>query len=133
LLTKSQHHAMWPILLFFDVNSVNITFPSFKSTIFRGDQILQHVLNFFFYNPWYSGQLTRITTNPRIHWTPCKPSRQVRHRGGDRRTRWDLNPRCIGRKTLPRSLGYQPRCCLNFFKCTGNNYYFLKYFLYKNI
>jgi len=37
---------------------------------------------FFFGNPGCPGQLTRTTTNPRTHWTPCKPSRQVRHRAG---------------------------------------------------
>jgi len=40
---------------------------------------------FFLYNLGCPGQLTRTTTNPRTHWTPCKPNRQVRHRGGDRR------------------------------------------------
>jgi hypothetical protein len=50
----------------------------------------------YIYNPWCPGQLTRITTNPRTHWTPCKPSRQVRHRGGDKRACWSLNPGCKG-------------------------------------
>jgi len=42
---------------------------------------------FFIYNPRCPGQLTRTTTNPRAHWTSCKPSKQIKHRGGDRRTR----------------------------------------------
>jgi len=32
-------------------------------------------------------QLTGTTTIPQTHWKPCKPRRQVRHRGGDRRAR----------------------------------------------
>jgi len=47
---------------------------------------------FFFFNPRCPGQLTRTTTNPRTHWTPYKPSRQVKHRGDDRRARWGSNP-----------------------------------------
>jgi hypothetical protein len=65
---------------------------------------------FFFFNLGCPDQLTPITTNPRIHWTPCKPSRQVRHRGGDRRARWDSNPGDRGKETLPLPLGQKPRC-----------------------
>jgi hypothetical protein len=65
---------------------------------------------FFFGNPGCPGQLTRTTTNPRTHWTPCKPSRQVRHRGGDRRARWGSNPGDRGKETLPLPLGHKPRC-----------------------
>jgi hypothetical protein len=64
----------------------------------------------FFYNPGCPGQLTRTTTNPRTHWILCKPSRLVRHHGGDRRAHWDLNPGCRGKETLPRPLGHKPRC-----------------------
>jgi len=39
---------------------------------------------YFFYNPGCPGQLARTTTIPRVYWTSCKPSRQVRHREGDR-------------------------------------------------
>jgi hypothetical protein len=66
--------------------------------------------SFFFGNPGCSGQLTRTTTNPRTHWTPCKPSRQVRHRGDDRRARWGSNPGDRGKETLPLPLGHKPRC-----------------------
>ena len=65
---------------------------------------------FFFDNPRYPGQLTSTTTKPQTQWTPCKPSRQVRHREDDRRARWDLNSEYRGRETLPRSLGHKPRC-----------------------
>jgi hypothetical protein len=53
---------------------------------------------FYFDNPGCPGQLTRTTTNPRIHWTLCKPSRQVRHRGDNKHACWDLNPGCRGRE-----------------------------------
>jgi hypothetical protein len=46
---------------------------------------------FFFDNPGCPGQLARTTTIPRVYWTSCKPSRQVRHRGGDRRAHGELN------------------------------------------
>ena len=65
---------------------------------------------FFFYNPGCPGQLMRTTTNSRTHWTPCKHSRQVRHRVGNRRARWGLNQGCRDRETLPRPLGHKPRC-----------------------
>ena len=65
---------------------------------------------FFFGNPRCPGQLTRTTTNPRTHWTPCKPSRQVRHRGGDMRARWGSNPGDRGKETLSLPLGHKPRC-----------------------
>ena len=57
-----------------------------------------------------SGQLTRTTTNPRAHWTSCKPSEHVRHRGGDRRAQWGSNP-CAeeGNKSLP-PLGHNLMC-----------------------
>jgi hypothetical protein len=57
----------------------------------------------------------RTTTNPLIHWTPCKPSRQVRHRGGDRRVCWGSNPGDRGKETLPLPLGHKPRCNLFLF------------------
>jgi len=66
-----------------------------------------------------SSQLTRTTTNPQTHWTPCKPSRQVRHRGDDRRAHWDLNLGCIGREIVSRPLGYKPRCLLSTFESIG--------------
>ena len=40
----------------------------------------------FFYNPGCPGQFARTTTIPRIYWTSCKPSRQVRHHGNDKHT-----------------------------------------------
>ena len=39
---------------------------------------------FFIYNLGCSDQFTRTTTNSWIHLTPCKPSSQIRHRGGDK-------------------------------------------------
>ena len=65
--------------------------------------------SFFFGNPGCPGQLTRTTTNPRTHWTPCKPSRQVRYRGDDRRARWDSNPGDKDKKTLSLLLGHKSR------------------------
>jgi hypothetical protein len=65
---------------------------------------------FFFFNPRCPGQLTRTTTNPRTHWTPCKPSRQVKHRGDDRRARWGSNPGDRDKETLSLPLGHKPRC-----------------------
>ena len=47
------------------------------------------------------GQLTRTTINSWTHWTPCKASRQVKHRGGDRRARWGSNLGDRKKKTLP--------------------------------
>jgi hypothetical protein len=70
-------------------------------------------LFFFFYNSGCPGQSTRTTTNPRAHWTPCKPSRQVRYRGSDKYARWGLNSGCRSRKTLS-PLGYKHRCALSF-------------------
>ena len=55
-------------------------------------KVLKIFFFFFFGNPWCPGQLTRTTTNPRAHWTSCKPSEHVRHRGGDRRTQRESNP-----------------------------------------
>jgi len=55
---------------------------------------------FFFGNPVCPGQFTRTTTNFRTHWIPCKPSRQVRHRGDNRHARWDSNPYNKGKETL---------------------------------
>jgi len=53
--------------------------------------IVDRYFYFFFYNPGCSGQLTRTTTNLWTSLTPCKPSRQVRHRGGDRRAQRESN------------------------------------------
>jgi hypothetical protein len=80
----------------------NLTFQAIKKCRFMD--------SFFFGNSGCPGQLMRTTTNPRTHWTPCKPSRQVRHHGGDRRTRWDSNPCDRGKETLPLPLGHKPRC-----------------------
>ena len=66
-----------------------------------------YVLFFFFGNPGYPGQFTCTTTNSRTHWTPCKPSRQVRHRGGDRRVRWGSNPGDRGKENLTSAAGLQ--------------------------
>jgi hypothetical protein len=65
---------------------------------------------FFLGNLRCSVQFMYITTNLRIHWTPCKSSRQVRHREDDKRARWDSNPGDRGKETLPLPLGYKPRC-----------------------
>jgi len=62
---------------------------------------------FFLGNPGCPGQLTRATTNPRTHWTPCKPSRQVRHHGGDRRACWGSNLGERGKETLPLPLSHK--------------------------
>jgi hypothetical protein len=40
---------------------------------------------YFFYNSRCSCKLARTTTISRVYWTSCKPSRQVRHHGGNRR------------------------------------------------
>jgi hypothetical protein len=58
------------------------------------------------------GQLARTMTNPTTHWTPCKPSGHVRHRGDDRRAHEDSNPGAAGGdKPLPPP-GQDPRCML---------------------
>ena len=62
------------------------------------------LLFFFFGNSGCLGQFTRTTTNLRTHWTPCKPSRQVKHHGDDRRARWGSNPGDRGKETLPLPL-----------------------------
>lgn len=41
----------------------------------------------YIYNSRCLGQLTRIITNLRIHWTSCKFNKQVKHRGNDRHTK----------------------------------------------
>jgi hypothetical protein len=57
---------------------------------------------FFFDLRGCPGQLARTTTNLTAHWTPCKPSGYVRHRGGDRRAHEDSNPGAVeGDKPLP--------------------------------
>jgi hypothetical protein len=48
----------------------------------------------YFDNPGCPGQLTCTTTNSRIHWISCKPSRQVRHRGDNKYACRGLNPGC---------------------------------------
>ena len=53
------------------------------------------------------GQLARITTNLTAHWTLCKPSGHIKHRGDDRHAHEDSNSRAAEwNKLLP-----QP-CCL---------------------
>jgi hypothetical protein len=61
---------------------------------------------FFFNNSGCSGQLMRTTTNLRIHWTSCKPSEHVKHRGSDRRVQWELNPNTEKRNKSFPSLDY---------------------------
>ena len=56
---------------------------------------------YIFDNPGCPGQLTHTMTNFRIHWTSCKPSKQVKHRESDRHARWGLNPGCRSRESLP--------------------------------
>jgi hypothetical protein len=70
---------------------------------------------FFFGNSGCPGQFTHTTTNPQIYWTPCKPSRQIRHYGDDRRARWGSNPGDRGKETLSLPLGHKPRCILFLF------------------
>jgi hypothetical protein len=55
---------------------------------------------FFFDNPEYLDQLVRTMINLRTHWTPCKPSKQVKHRRSNIHARWGLNPWYLGRETL---------------------------------
>jgi len=50
-----------------------------KKKMYWGDALF-----FLIDKPGYPGQLARTTTIFRVYWTSCKPSRQVRHRGGDR-------------------------------------------------
>ena len=92
---------------------IQIDYTKKKTIIKISKYILTHFLIFmifFFCNPGCPGQLTRTAINPRIHWTPCKPSRQVRHRGGDRRARWGSNLGDKDKETLPLPLGYKLRC-----------------------
>lgn len=65
-----------------------------------------HPLFFFFYL-WCPGQLTRTKTNLRIHWTPCKSSKQVRHIKDNRHARWGSNK---NKEIFPLSRGHKPRC-----------------------
>jgi hypothetical protein len=44
--------------------------------------------SYFVFIPGCAGQFAYTMTNFRTHWTLYKPSRQVRHRGDDRRVRW---------------------------------------------
>jgi hypothetical protein len=46
----------------------------------------------FFYLCGCLGQLARTTTNLTAHWTPCKPSRHVRHHEDNRHAHEDSNP-----------------------------------------
>jgi hypothetical protein len=65
---------------------------------------------FFFYLHGCPGQLARTMTNPTAHWTSCKPSEHVRHRGDDRRAQGDSNPGAEeGNKSLP-PLGQYLKC-----------------------
>jgi len=61
-------------------------------------------------NPKCPGQLTRTTTNLRIHWTPYKPSRQVRHCGSDRRAQRRSNLGAEARNSLPGPLSHDLKC-----------------------
>jgi hypothetical protein len=61
-------------------------------------------------NPKCPGQLTRTTTNPRTHWTPYKPSKQVRHCGGDRRAQRRSNLGAEARNSLPGPLSHDLKC-----------------------
>jgi len=71
---------------------------------------------FFFDNPGCPGQLTCITTNPRIHWTPCKINRQVRYREGDMRAQKKSNLDAEKKnKSLPWPLGHDLKCGECFF------------------
>jgi len=65
---------------------------------------------FFFYLHGCPGQLTLTTINSTAHWTPCKPSGQVRHRGDDRRAHEGSNPGAVERDNLLPPLGQDPHC-----------------------
>jgi len=65
---------------------------------------------FFFDLRGCPGQLARTTTNPMAHWTPCKPSGHVRHRGGDRHAHEDSNPGAAGGDKLLLPPGQDPQC-----------------------
>ena len=71
--------------------------------------------NFFFDLCGCSGQLARITTNLMAHWTPCKLSEYVRHRGGDRRAHENSNPGAAGGDKPLLPPGQDPQCwdCCN--------------------
>jgi hypothetical protein len=64
-------------------------FYNFSKKIKRGS--ISFFFFFFFDLRGCPGQLARTTTNLTAHWTPCKPSKHVRHRGGDRRAHEDSN------------------------------------------
>jgi len=72
-------------------------------------------LCFFFCNSGCPDQLTHTTTNPWAHWTSCKPSEYVRHRGGDRRAQWGLNPSAEKENKSFTPLGHNLKCHLCFF------------------
>ena len=69
-----------------------------------------YIYIYIYDNPKCPGQLTRTTTNPRTHWTPYKPSRQVRHCGGDRRAQRRSNLGAEARNSLPGPLSHDLKC-----------------------
>jgi len=84
---------------------------------------------FFFFNlRGCSDQLARTTTNPTVHWIPCKPSGHVRHRGDDRHAHENSNPGAAGKdKPLPPP-GQDPRCSVQpFFSSPLMQYLTLHY------
>jgi hypothetical protein len=76
---------------------------------------------FFFDNLGCPDQLTYTTTNPRTHWTSCKPSRQVRLRDGDRHVHKGSNLGCRGREFLPGPLSHEPGCTIMVSDCIGGD------------
>jgi len=70
------------------------------------------IIIFFFDLRGCPGQLAHTTTNPMAHWTPCKPSGHVRHRGGDRRAHEDSNPGAAGEDKPLLPPGQDPQCII---------------------
>jgi hypothetical protein len=65
---------------------------------------------FFFDLRGCPGQLARTTTNLTAHWTPCKLSGHVRHRGGDRHAHENSNPGAAGGDKPLLPPGQDPQC-----------------------
>ena len=87
-------------------------------------------------------QFARITTNLTAHWTPCKPSGHVRHRGDDRRAHESSNLEAVEKNKLLPSPGQDPQCISNAFlvhacddqvKCYQSQLFTNNITLYKNL
>jgi hypothetical protein len=85
---------------------------------------------FFFDLRGCSGQFARTTTNFTAHWTPCKPSGHVRHRGGDRRAHEGSNLGAVeGDKPLPPP-GQDPQCFFCNFACVIYGFFFFFFMVF---